>query len=639
MTDTALHRHPLDRALRGVGLAGCAFASLFTLYIILLGQLTAQTQLGLFLLGSGLAVFCLKPFHPGWAASGRPALEWANRAINLLIIALFVFACVYLLVNYFEISATREGIPNAWDLACYTLGTLAVLEGVRRTDGWPLLSVILLLLAYLVWGHHIPGTFGHHELRLAKIAEVSFSLNGVFGVALAVVADVVFIFILFGAIMRVTGAGALFIDLAYMLTGRYPGGPAQSAVVASALFGSISGSGPANVVSTGSFTIPLMKRVGYRAEFAAAVEATASCVGQIMPPVMGVGAFIMAEITGIDYGRIMLAAVVPSLLYSFSLLVSVRLRARRWNLPTLRPEEVPRFSRELIPRLAVLAAAIATIIAVILSGRTPAYAGLAGCVVLFAGAFLVKPMRPNGRKMLVMLLEGGRDGVGMIVSCAGIGIIIGGISATGLGIKFTQAIVGLGQERLVLALVMAAICCLMIGMALPTAASYLMVVYVAAPAIIQLGLPTLTAHMFIFYYAVLSAITPPVAVCAYAAAGIAQSSYLKTGVIAVRLGAVGFLLPFLWIYNPELLLAGTDPLEAAWVIGACAFAVVSLAAANIGFLRRPLRPWERGAYLAAAMGLAVDLHWVRLLALGAAVAFTVLVVRPDSPADRAGSAD
>jgi TRAP transporter 4TM/12TM fusion protein len=606
------------------------FTSLFTLYIILLGQLTAQTQLGIFLLASGLAVFCLKPFHPGWAASGRPALEWANRLLNLLIISLFVFAGVYLLVNYFEISSTREGIPTTWDLVCYTLGTLTVLEGVRRTDGWPLLSVILLLLAYLVWGHHIPGTFGHHPLSLAKIAEVSFSLNGVFGVALAVVADVVFIFILFGAIMRVTGAGALFIDLAYMLTGRYPGGPAQSAVVASALFGSISGSGPANVVSTGSFTIPLMKRVGYRPEFAAAVEATASCVGQIMPPVMGVGAFIMAEITGIDYGRIMLAAVVPSLLYSFSLLVSVRLRARRRNLPTLRPEEIPRFTREMVPRLAVLAAAIGTIILVILSGRTPAYAGLAGCLVLLAGACLVRPMRPDGPRLLAMLREGGRDGVGMIVSCAGIGIIIGGISATGLGIKFTQAIVGLGQERLVLALIMAAFCCLIIGMALPTAASYLMVVYVAAPAIVELGLPTLTAHMFIFYYAVLSAITPPVAVCAYAAAGIAQSSYLKTGVMAVRLGAIGFVLPFLWIYNPELLLAGTAPLEAAWVIGACALGVVALAAANIGFLRRPLRLWERGLCLAAACGLFVDVHAIRLAALAAGAALFVLILKPDT---------
>ena len=634
MTDATTQLHPWDRAVRGVGQAGCVFASLFTLYLILLGQMTAQTQLGLFLLGSGLAVFCLKPFHPGWAASGRPALAWANRLINLLIIGLFAFACIYLLVNYFEISSTREGIPNGWDLACYALGTLAVLEGVRRTDGWPLLSVILLLLAYLIWGHHVPGTFGHHKLSLAKIAEISFSLNGVFGVALAVVADVVFIFILFGAIMRVTGAGALFIDLAYMLTGRYPGGPAQSAVVASALFGSISGSGPANVVSTGTFTIPLMKRVGYRPEFAAAVEATASCVGQIMPPVMGVGAFIMAEITGIDYGRIMLAAVVPALLYSFSLLVSVRLRARRRNLPTLRPEEVPRFSRELVPRLGILAAAIAAIVYIILSGRTPAYAGLAGCLVLFTGAFLVKPMRPDGRKTFQMLLEGGRDGVGMLVSCAGIGIIIGGISATGLGVKFTQAIVSLGQDRLVLALVMAACCCLVIGMALPTAASYLMVVYVAAPAIVQLGLPMLTAHMFIFYYAVLSAITPPVAVCAYAAAGLAQCSYLRTGVLAVRLGAVGFLLPFLWIYNPELLLVGSAPLEIVWVVTACGLSVVALAAANIGFLRRPLRWWERGLFLAAAVGLAVDIHWIRLGVLAATLAFTWLAVKPAALPDQ-----
>ena len=628
MTETINKAHPLDSGLRILGLTLCALVAAFTFYTILMGQFTAQVQRGIFLLGCGVAVFCLKPFNKDWAESDCPGLRWAERLVNLILIALLSFAVIYLFFNYFEISEYREGMPNRWDLICYAAGTIAVLDGVRRTDGWPLLSVVLLVLAYLFLGHHIPGFLGHHRVGYQEILEMSFGMNGVFGIALNVVVNVVYIFIIFGAILRVTGAGELFIDLAYMLTGRFAGGPAQSAVVASAFFGSINGSGPANVVSTGSFTIPLMKRTGFRPEYAGAVEATASCVGQIMPPIMGVGAFIMSEITGIGYGSIMLAALVPALLYSFSLMANVRLQAGLRGISRVPEANIPKFHKSLIPRILVLFVGIAAILWRILSGQTPSTAGLSGAVVLLIASFFVTEMRPTPKKLLKMLVEGGKDGLSLTISCAGIGIIIGGISATGLGIKFSQAIIGLGEANLVLALIMAAGCCLMIGMGLPTAASYLMVVFIAAPAITKLGLPLLTAHLFIFYYAVMSAITPPVALCAYAGAGIAGSDPLKTGIMAVRLGAVGFLLPFLWIYNPELMLLEHHWINALWVSACCGLAVVALAAANTGYLRRKLLPWERLAILALAVLLAFPHWWLRLAALILGGVFYFMIIKP-----------
>ncbi len=614
--------------MRYFGLFCCAVLTVFTVYVIVRGQLTAQVQRGVFLLGVGLAVFCLKPFKPGWALSGKPVLEWGERIINLLFIVLLTFSIVYLFLYYFEIASDRQGLPTNWDLICYATGTLAVLEGVRRCDGWPLLSVILLVIVYLFAGHLIPGFLGHHPIGYAEILELTFGMNGVFGIALAVVANIIYIFIIFGAILRITGAGELFINLAYMITGRYPGGPAQCAVVASGFFGSINGSGPANVVATGSFTIPLMKRTGYDPEFAGAVEATASTVGQIMPPIMGVGAFIMSEITGIPYIKIMTVAAIPAVLYSFSLLTSVRLRARLRQLPLVDRKDIPTFSVRLIPRIVVMLAAIGAIVFSILTGRTPAFAGLTGVVTLFLTSFLVRETRPDWRKMVSMVVEGGKDGLAVTMACAGIGIIIGGISATGLGVKFSQAIIGIGQGNLFLALIMAAACCLMIGMGLPTAASYLMVVYIAAPALTELGLPMLIAHMLIFYYACMSAITPPVAVCAYAAAGISGGDSFKTGLWTVRLGMVGFVLPFLWVYNPALLFSGSGIMETIWVTLSCGLAIVALAAANIGFLRRPLEFWERGLLLFIAVGMGGPWVLIRAAAFILGIGIFLLVLKP-----------
>ncbi|UCE30898.1 MAG: TRAP transporter fused permease subunit [Burkholderiales bacterium] len=624
--NTSRARTPLLRALERAGLAVCALLALMTVHTVVGGQFSPQLQRGSFLLAAGTAAFLLQPTCAGWRDAGRGPRFWLDFALSLCAAGLLAFSVLYYLAHYFDIANYREGIPNRWDLACYAAGIIAVLEGIRRTEGWPLVIVILAVIAYLLFGAGLPGIFGHQGLSLSDFLESSYGLGGMFGVALAVVANVIYMFVLYGAIMRTTGAGRLFIELAFALTARHRGGPAQAAVVASTLFGTISGSGPANVVSTGAFTIPLMKRAGYRPEFAGAVEATASTVGQIMPPVMGVAVFIMAEITGIHYGRIMVAATIPALLYILSLLVAVWLRAQRRRLPTLAPEEAPRLAPQDVPRLLLLLASIATIAVVVLLGRTPALAGLAGGAVLLAGA-LIMPDRPGPRSLVAMLVAGGRDGIGLTLACAGIGIIISGLSATGLGIKLTQAIVLLGQDSLLMSLILAAACCLVIGMGLPTAAAYLVVVYVAAPALTKLGMPLLSAHLFVFYYAVLSAITPPVAISAFAAAGISGASPLATGVQSVRLALVAFLLPLAWIYNPDLLLADGIDARLPWEIACVAAAVVALTAANIGYLRAPLGVIPR--LLLAAAGLVVasaNTEW-RLAGLALMLALTWIAPR------------
>ncbi len=614
---------PVDRpatpgwlSISNLAMALCAGLAVFAIYTVLFGQFTAQVQRGLFLLIAGAALILLRPS----AKDGHSArLRWIGWLRDIGLIGSLVFAVVYLLLNYFDIANYREGLPNNWDLVCYALGTAVVLEGVWRAEGMSLFMVTLAALAYMLFGNLLPHPVGHHGIPLNIILESTFGLNGVFGIALAVVANVIFIFVIYGAVLKHTGAGELFIDLAVMLTGRSKGGPAQSAIVASTLFGTINGSGPANVVSTGAFTIPLMKRIGYRPDFAGGVEATASCVGQIMPPIMGAGAFIMAEVTGIAYGNIMIAAIVPALLFVGSLMLNVRLRAARDDLPTIPEDQIPTLSRSDARRLIVLAASIAVIVTGILIGITPALAGLWGIAVLYFGAFLDRDMRPTLKSTALMLVEGGRNGVPLVVACAAIGIVIASISQTGLAIKFVQAIVGAGDASLLLAMLATAVCCLIVGMGLPTAASYLMVVFVAAPAVTQLGLDLLGAHLFIFYFAVLSAITPPVAICAYAAAGISGAPVLATAQQAVRLGMIGFVVPFMWVFNPDLLLTSlsvSSPLSFA-----AAFTVVGcFAAANVGYLHQTLTGWERILFFAVGIAALASHDGIQILALALAAA-------------------
>ncbi len=354
-----------------------------------------------------------------------------------------LFSCVYLLREYNEIAALREGLPNDQDLLCYLLGTLAVLEASRRVEGWVLLAIVGAALGYLLFGNYLPGLLGHRPFGVDEVLEISFSYQGIFGVALGAVVDVVLVFVILGVALRLTGAGDFFNFVALRATRRLRSGPAQASIIGSALFGSVNGSAPANVVATGVLTIPMMQRSGFKASFAGAVEAVASCSGQIMPPIMGVGAFIMAEITGIPYAKIMLAAVVPAFLYLFALSAAVALEAARLGIKPLEGQGRETMDARRLCECITLLAGFGTLIGMLFSGYAPTYCGLVAAAVVMVVGNLLPRTRMSLSDCGRFLVDGGRDGLAVLISCAAIGIVIGAVSSTGLGIKLNQMIIAL----------------------------------------------------------------------------------------------------------------------------------------------------------------------------------------------------
>ena len=589
----------------------CIAIAVFILWTTGLGKFPAQVQYCVVLTLGLLAVFFLKPgpFAKRWG-------KWPDIIFSLVFAGLTLYSGIYYLLNYEGIAALREGLPNIADLFCYGAGLLVVLEGARRTEGWVLLTVVGAAIIYLLFGEYLPGVLRHRAFWFSEVLEVSYSYQGIYGIALGAVVDVVYVFVILGVALRLTGAGDFFNYIAMRLTRGMRSGPAQCAIIASALFGSVNGSAPANVSATGVLTIPMMKRTGFRPQFAGGVEATASCVGQIMPPIMGVGAFIMSEITGIPYSNIMLAALIPAFLFIFSLVVSVALEAARADLqPAEGVNEDLEMSRERLAQGATLLFGFGTLIVMLFSGYAPTFCGLISTFVVLIIANVFATTRMNLDKISAFFVESGRDGLSVMVSCAAIGIIIAAVSTTGLGIKINQLIVALGQQNLLLALLLSAVCSILLGMGLPTAASYLMVVFVAGPAMMKLGVDLLQTHLFVFYYAVLSAITPPVALAVFAAAAIAKVSPVKLAGNALRLSIVAFFLPLVWVYHPEINLQG---LTSAIILPTSAYvlsllvAVLGVAAGHIGFFKSRISLIGRGLLILGG-GMVLAPNWTVIL--------------------------
>lgn len=588
----------IKRVRHLVGIISCILITGFILYTTFWGKFPALVQYGVMLLLGLTAVFSFKPTR----LFSIPDFSWLDHLISALFLALSWFSSVYFLQNYMDIAAFREGLPNQMDVLCYAAGTLAVIEAARRVEGWILVSVVLLGVVYLLFGQYFPGVLYHRPVALVDALEVSYSYSGIYGVALGSVVDVVYIFVILGVALRITGAGEFFNYIAMRFTHKLRSGPAQCAIFASAMFGSINGSAPANVSATGVLTIPMMKRSGMKASFAGGVESSASCVGQIMPPIMGVGAFIMSEITGIAYTDIMIAALIPSVLFILSLVASVAFEGRRLNLQPQVVDEDLAFNKLRFAQGVTLLSGFGALIALLLNGYSPTYCGLIATVVVLVVSNLFKATRISVKDFGNWIVEGGKDGLSVMVSCAAIGIIIGAISSTGLGIKLNQLIISVGSQDLLLALFLAAICSIVLGMGLPTAASYLMVVFVAGPAIMKLGIPELQTHLFVFYYAVLSAITPPVALAIFAAAAISGASPMAVAGQALKLSAVAFVIPLAWIYHPEINLHGIEArlVETVAYIAALVLATVSVAAALTGYCRHKISILARIIMIAAA---------------------------------------
>ena len=601
----------LFRLVETCGLVSAALIPAFIVYTQLAGRFPSEVQYGTVLYLGLVAVFCLRPAFKD--ADGRRTM--LDLALNLVLIVGASFAVVYFTDQYDDIANMREGLPSQWDLACYLVGSVVVVFGAHRAEGWLLTGVVLLAIIYLVFGHVMPGILEHRPFSMNRVLEISYGYRGIFGVALGAVVDIVLVFVILGVTLRLTGAGQFFNDLALILTRGKRSGPAQCAIIASAMFGSINGSAPANVASTGILTIPMMRRAGYSGRFAGGVEATASCVGQIMPPVMGVGAFIMSDVTGIPYITIMFAAIIPAMLYLFSLSITVSLEASRLKLDPL-ANETPKWDRKMISRAALLIIGFGSLLTMLFSGFPATFSGLVASCIILVLAMVLPDTRLNYQKWFTLAVDSGRDGLSVLLSCAAIGIVIAAITSTGLGIKLNQEITALGDQNLLAALILAALCSIVLGMGLPTAASYLMVIFVAGPAIMELGVSKLSTHLFVFYYAVLSAITPPVALAIFAAAAIAKEKPVALALNALRLASVGFVLPIAWVYHPEIIIGadGTGILDALPYLPLLMIGIIALSAAHVGHLFRQLNMPERLVLAVGAVAILIPSMVINLAA-------------------------
>jgi TRAP transporter 4TM/12TM fusion protein len=523
------------------------------------------------------------------------ARERISLGLGWLFAALSIVVCAYLALENQELVG-RSGSPTRFDLIMGAAAILLVLELARRATGWGLIAICGLALLYAVAGPHMPGFLAHRGYGPTRLIEhLYLSTEGIWGIPLGVSADFVYLFVLFGAVLDTAGGGALLIAMANRIAGRTRGGPAKTAAVASAFMGSLSGSAVANVVTTGTFTIPLMKRAGFKPFFAGAIEAAASTGGQLMPPVMGAGAFILATWTNLPYLDVAVAAIIPSVLYYTAVLAAIHFRAGRMGIePAVEEQTEP-----ILDRLHLLLP-LAIIVVLLGMGRSPMRAAFWGVSSAFLMAVLRPSTRPSGPELNEIMQRAGRGAVQVAAACAAAGIVVGVASLTGIGLRMSELIITLSQGNLLGALVLTALGSIVLGMGLPTTAAYVVLAALGAPALVQLGVPLLAAHLFIFYFGCISNVTPPVSLAAFAAAGISGSPPIKTAVFAAMIAGAGFIVPFMFVYGPELLMDGSVPGITLATLTAIV-GVTALAAAGVGYARRPLVWWERVLAFAAAL--------------------------------------
>ena len=510
--------------------------------------------------------------------------------------------------------ALRVGAPNTTDIVMGTLIILIILEATRRTLGFVLPLIVIVFLAYALYGPYAPGLLIHPGTNLSGLVNhLYLTSQGIFGVPVGVIATYVFHFVLFGVLANRIGAGQLFIDLASCIAGRYAGGPAKVSVFSSGLFGMISGSSIANTVTTGAITIPAMKRIGYPAHFAAAVEATASTGGQITPPIMGAAAFIMVEFLEIPYHDILIAALVPALMHYLGVFTMVHLEAKRLGLRGLRPDELPQLSKVIKQRWMALIPLV-LLITFLVMGRSPYYAAFWGITACIIVGFLNPKDRLTPKALIECLQLGAKYALAVGASAAAVGMIVGVVTLTGLGFKVsflvTQGAADISSALFVwlpanwldlqaltlfFTLVITAFSCILLGVGLPTTATYIVLVTIAAPALGLLGISPLVAHFFVFYYGVLADITPPVALAAYAGAGIAGANPFKAGNTAFRLASAKALVPFVFVYSPSLLIITAEFSWGDFLLnaGTCVIGIIFLGSALTGYLTTTLSIFSR----------------------------------------------
>lgn len=549
------------------------------------------------------------------------ALSPLARLIGRVVEVAMVVACLAIAAHYvFALDRMQTRLPYIDDVfpvdkAVFIIGTLALLEGVRRCVGWSLLSMILLFLAYGVLGHLVPAPMGFSGFDLTQMTDMmTMNTDGLFGVTATTSINFVFYFIMFGAIFASTGGGQLFIDIAMMAAGRMTGGAAKAALIGSALFGTISGSAVSNVAAVGVLTIPLMRRSGYTAEQAAATEAIGSTGGQLMPPVMGIAAFVMADILGVPYTRIALAGIIPALAFYGALFVIVDLRARKTGVGTIQFDAST--IAPLMPRLHLLIGPL-LMLGMLFGGYSAPFAAFYSSIVALVAPLLRKETRYDWRRLYEIALDVPKQMALLSIPLCTIGIIMTVATQSNLALKFVTGLTVLGGGNLYLSLILIVIGCLIMGMGLPTVAAYIIGSVMFVPALVDMGVDRLAAHFFVMFFCVLSMVTPPVALASFAAAGMAKANTMKTGMLATGLGAVSFLIPFGFVTDPIILWTGPiGPILIAAFGMACS--IVAWAVFIQGWLVQNISWPERLIFLAICVGIvlikSLDPLWFALLA-------------------------
>jgi len=560
---------------------------------------------------------------------------------------------LYLVVFFEEIFIINIGFPSPLDYVMGVLGVIMVIEAARRTMGETLPVIGTVALLYAIMGPHLPGVLGHRGYDIIRMVEhLYLGTEGIYGVAIGVVATYVFHFVLFGVLAQASGLGQLFIELATILAGRYSGGPAKVSVVSSGFFGMISGSPIANTVTTGAFTIPMMMRKGFSGRFAAATEASSSCGGQVTPPIMGASAFVMTEMLGIPYNELILIAIIPAAFHYLATLCMVHLEARRLGLEGMSKDQIPQIL-DVLKRSWHLLIPLTVMVTLLLMQYTPFLAAFWGIILTVACSYIPLITDKLGigaldtstvltpRRLKDGLESGAQHSIAITAACACVGFILGVTTLTGLGFKFSGAVIELSQQAgiwlsavdplglitvsgatLFIGLILVALACILMGAGIPTTPTYIILASIAAPALNELGVPLVATHFFVFYYGVLADVTPPVALAAYAGAGISGSDPMRTGLTAFRLSMGKALVPFMFIYAPSLLFVDFTWMEFILAMASGVTCIIALSAAYIGYFKAPLGRLEK--VLLSIGGLVLVAHDPVVIAVAGTVVLAVL---------------
>jgi len=640
-----------ERPLRawGFGLAFAAFYVFLGLQLAnaLSDQIPGAARWGLIGLSLLLGLTAL-PIDGLGGHGDRPSIvDWPLAIIGCA-------SSLYLIVFFDTIFIQNVGFPQPLDYILGLFAIIIVLEAARRTMGEVLPVIGTLALLYAVFGPYLPGDLAHRGYNIIRLVNhLYLGTEGIYGIAIGVVATFVFHFVLFGVLAQKSGLGQLFIDLASIVAGRYSGGPAKVAVVSSGFFGMISGSPIANTVTTGAFTIPMMKSKGFSPQFAAATEASASCGGQVTPPIMGAAAFVMTEMLGVPYNELILIAIIPACFHYLSTLFMVHLEAKRLNLEGIEPDKLPQFLDVLV-RSWHLFIPLVTMVTLLLMKFTPFLAAFWGIILTIGCSFIPLILQTVGlgkrmdascaltpRKLKDSLESGAQQSIAITAACACVGFILGVTTLTGMGFKFSGAVLdaaawmgtavalldplGFLSESgttLFFALIFVAIACIIMGAGIPTTPTYIILAAIAAPALQELGVPLLATHFFVFYYGVLADITPPVALAAYAGAGIAGSDPMRTGMTAFRLSMGKALVPMMFIYAPSLLFIDFTWWDFSLALSSGVLSIIALSVAYIGFFKTSIARWQK--WVLSIAGLMLVAHDVTVIAIGSTIVLGIL---------------